>query len=127
MPKGSKILVVDDEETVLDLLSYLLTLNGYKVLTASEGIAAVNLILHEKPDLILLDVMMPGYSGFSVYNEIIMAQKVPFIFVTALTIKKVREVLPSINESLVFTKPWDDKKLLETIEKVIAGSKTLLR
>lgn len=124
MDKGKKILVVDDEESIVEILSYLLLKNGYKVFSAMDGISAVTLTFREKPDLILLDIMLPGKSGYDVYNEVMAAQRIPVLFVTALGIDKVRESVPNISESRVFTKPWDDKKLLDTIEKVLAANPT---
>lgn len=120
MSKGKTILVVDDEESIVVLLSFLLNENGYNVLTASDGISALNVTLHENPDLILLDIMLPGKSGFSVYNEIVMTRKIPVLFVTVLTLEQIRATLPMVNESHVFTKPLDDKRLLATIARILS-------
>ena len=56
---NEKILVVDDEEYILELISFNLTNNGYTVLTANNGIDAVKIAIEEKPNLILLDLMIP--------------------------------------------------------------------
>ena len=63
--KGSNflLLVVDDNQDIRDLLSHTLSLNGFEVREASEGLTALKLIHEVHPDLVLLDVMMPGLSG----------------------------------------------------------------
>lgn len=61
-----KILVVDDEQDIVDLISYNLSKEGYKVFTALNGNAAVELAEKNRPDLVILDVMMPGMDGFEV-------------------------------------------------------------
>ncbi len=61
-----KILVVDDEQDIVDLISYNLGKEGYKVSTASNGNQAVELASAVKPDLVILDIMMPGMDGFEV-------------------------------------------------------------
>jgi len=60
------ILIVDDEQDIVDLISYNLSKEGYKVVTANNGIQAVELASTSKPDLVILDIMMPGMDGFEV-------------------------------------------------------------
>ena len=57
------ILIVDDEQPIVDILVYNLEKEGYKTITASDGITAVNMALEKKPDLILLDIMLPRLDG----------------------------------------------------------------
>ena len=64
------ILVVDDEESIMDLLVYNLEKEGYNTLKAYDGITAVEMAVREKPDLILLDVMIPKLDGISVCKKI---------------------------------------------------------
>ncbi len=65
-----KILVVDDEEDVLDLAATVLETEGYKVYTAVDGEEALNLITLHKPDLVLLDIVLPNMSGLDVCRNI---------------------------------------------------------
>ena len=67
---NEKILVVDDEEHIAELISYNLISNGYKVITANNGIDAIKLAIEEKPSIILLDLMIPGKDGYDVCKEI---------------------------------------------------------
>ncbi len=64
-----RILLVDDEEDIINFLSYNLRKEGYEVLTASNGIEAVESAKNEQPDLIVLDIMMPGKDGVMVCKE----------------------------------------------------------
>lgn len=64
------ILVVDDEKDIVDLISYNLSKEGYKVVTASNGTQAVERSVSERPDLVILDIMMPGMDGFEVCRAI---------------------------------------------------------
>ncbi|MBQ9266874.1 MAG: response regulator transcription factor [Clostridia bacterium] len=78
-----KILIVDDEKAIVDILNYNLTKEGYKTVEAHDGEQAVSMAESEKPDLILLDVMLPKKDGFSVCREIRQNSNVPIIMVTA--------------------------------------------
>ena len=69
MAKG-KILVVDDEEHILELIRYNLDAAGYDVIEASDGDDAVKNAINEVPDLILLDLMLPGKDGYDVCREL---------------------------------------------------------
>ncbi|MFA7421350.1 MAG: response regulator transcription factor [Melioribacteraceae bacterium] len=84
---SAKILIVDDERDILELLKYNLTRNGYSVLTAENGKVALEK-LSLNPDLVILDVMMPIMDGFEVCSKIKMLEKyknIPIIFLTART------------------------------------------
>ncbi len=84
---NSKILVVDDEKDILELLQYNLTREGYTVITAPNGLAALEK-LSQNPDLVILDVMMPQIDGFEVCKQIKANEKfknTPILFLTART------------------------------------------
>lgn len=86
-PSQYKILIVDDVETNILLLQVLLTNEGFKVITASNGQTAIKLAKNEHPDLILLDVLMPDMTGFEVSQHlrtISQLRDIPIIFLTAL-------------------------------------------
>ena len=63
---NKRILVVDDEQDIVDLISYNLRKEGYSVFTATDGETALSLAAEQKPDLVILDIMMPGYDGFEI-------------------------------------------------------------
>ncbi|MBE3014892.1 response regulator transcription factor [Microbispora sp. NEAU-D428] len=80
----AKVLVVDDEPNIRDLLSEALSLNGFDVRTASSGRAALEAVTSERPDIIVLDVMLPDLDGFTVARRLREAQDSPLVlFLTA--------------------------------------------
>ena len=83
MEKHPVILVVDDEEPMLKLLRANLSVEGYQVVTTSNGMSALDLLEEYKPDLIILDIMMPGQDGFQVLDLIRQRSSVPVIMLTA--------------------------------------------
>src|ERR1035437_9632385 len=86
MARRKKILVVDDERDLVELIGMNLTRNGYEVLTAHDGATGLELARKQKPDMVILDVMMPGMSG----RDVTMALKsdpemaaIPILMLTA--------------------------------------------
>ena len=103
------ILIVDDEKMILNLLSCNLIKEGYNVIEATDGVQAISMAQEKKPDLILLDVMLPKIDGLSVCKRVKNMMNVPILMVTArdeeldkiitlkpVTIEKLREILPPI-------------------------------
>jgi DNA-binding response OmpR family regulator len=83
MERRFTILVVDDEETIRKLLKVNLTADGYEVITASSGEEALALMDKREPDLVILDIMMPGMDGFQTLNLIRKRSDIPVIMLTA--------------------------------------------
>jgi len=83
MEKHPLILVVDDEESILKLLRVNLGRDGYELVTASNGESALELLQERRPDLVILDIMMPGLDGFQVLGLIRQRSNVPVIMLTA--------------------------------------------
>src|SRR5215831_16008868 len=69
-PKGKRILIVEDDRLSMTLLSDFLSAHGYSVLKTSEGLEAINLARDEQPDLILMDIRLPGMSGLDVTRRL---------------------------------------------------------
>jgi len=82
-PRKASVLVVDDDVRVLRMMQRMLEFEGYRVLRASNGEAALDVFDEETPDLVLLDIMMPGMDGYSVCQRIHEFSQVPIIMVTA--------------------------------------------
>ena len=73
------ILIVDDEPSIRDLLRYNLEKEGYQIIEASDGISGVNVALEQKPDLMLLDIMLPKLDGLSVCKRVKNSLNIPII------------------------------------------------
>ena len=113
-----RVLVVDDESDFIQLLKYNLENQGFDILTASDGVQALNAARRELPDVVLVDLMLPDIDGFSVC-EILRSQpstaKVPIIVVSALDGEYVRSRGIQAGVACCFKKPVDMKELGESI------------
>lgn len=113
---GPKILVVDDEATILATLRYNLERNGYAVCTAGDGRQALSIAETEKPDLILLDIMLPALDGIEVCREIRRRSSVPVLMLTAKD-QEIDKVLGlEIGADDYITKPFSVYELLARVK-----------
>jgi len=86
MVESCTILIVDDEQTIRESLIDILTLEGFRVLAATNGLEAIELLREHQPDLILADIMMPEMNGYQFYQRVRQSQDcllIPFIFLSA--------------------------------------------
>ena len=113
-----KILVVEDEAPIRDLISINLQLVGYEVFTAEDGIIAEKFLENQKVDLILLDVMIPGIDGFSLIEKI-KEYNTPVIFVTAKesVLDRVKGLRLGAEDYII--KPFETIELLARVEVVL--------
>ena len=119
---GKKILIVEDEESLLKLESILLTTKGYLVQGVTSGLAALEAIDEEAPDLVLLDVMLPKMDGFEVCSRIKQNPATKDIPVVLLTAKKTPEDLArgqQVGADSYVTKPFKSAMVMETIEALL--------
>ena len=114
-----KILLIEDNLDVRENTEEILSLANYKVLTAANGKIGVELAQHEKPDLIICDIMMPELDGFGVLHILSKNEetaRIPFIFLTAKTEKSDIRKGMNLGADDYLTKPFDDTDLLNAIE-----------
>ena len=119
---NEKILVVDDEEHILELISFNLTNNGYKVIKANNGIDAVRLAIEEKPKLILLDLMIPGKDGYDVCREVRCnseIRNIPIIMLTAKSEELDKILGLELGADDYITKPFSVRELLARVKAVL--------
>lgn len=120
--KQAKILVVDDDEHIREVLRSLLVTQGYAVDLAVDGTAALNRLTDFLPDLILLDVMMPGLSGFDVCRQVKGVeswQHVPIILITALDSKQDLANGLDAGADDFLNKPFDNLELLARVRSML--------
>jgi two-component system, OmpR family, response regulator len=116
----ARLLVVDDEETILGLLSGSLRFAGFEVVTAANGAEALRTVAVSRPDLVLLDVMMPDGDGFEVARSLRSScQDVPIIFLTARDAVQERVAGLALGADDYVTKPFSLEEVLERIRAVL--------
>ncbi len=118
------IMIVDDSVTVRKVTSRLLERQGYDVVTAKDGVDAIEQLENIKPDLMLLDIEMPRMDGFEVLNLVRhhdMHQYMPIIMITSRTGEKHRERAFSLGVSQYMGKPFQEEELLENIDALLVA------
>lgn len=114
-----KILVIDDEEALRDLIELVLRRENFQVQTAEDGKSALQVLDTFQPDLVILDLMLPDYSGYDLCKEIVKRQAVPVIMVSAKNeiIDKVLGL--ELGAEDYITKPFDNRELIARIKVVL--------
>lgn len=115
----TKILVVDDEPTLVATLKYNLEREKYQVITAADGPAAIDAARGVRPDLILLDIMLPGLDGIEVCRILRKEMKVPIIMLTAKGTEIDKVVGLEIGADDYVTKPFGTRELLARVRAQI--------
>ena len=110
------ILVVEDEAPIVEILKFNLTKSGYRVISACDGEEGYYLAINEKPDLILLDVMLPKMDGFEVLRRVRERQSIPIIMLTARD-EEVDKILGlELGADDYITKPFSVRELLARVK-----------
>ena len=110
------ILIVDDEKPIMDILVYNLKKEGYETLEASDGITAVNIAVEKRPDLILLDIMLPGMDGLTVCKKIRNTLNIPIIMLSAKD-EEIDKILGlELGADDYITKPFSVRELMARIK-----------
>ena len=120
-----EILVVDDEKDLVGLMTKMLEFEGYNVTPAYNGYECLEKIKEKEFDLILLDIMMPGMSGWDVFSRVKkMGYVTKVIFVSVLEVSEDRKNM-LINEGLTgyLIKPFSDDELVEVVNRVLKEQK----
>jgi len=116
-----KIMVVDNEPDIVDLTRTVLELGGYNVVTAHSGEECLRILEQEEVDLVLLDIMMPGMSGWDVFNRINKRSsniKVAFLSVLEISDKR-KQVLLDEGLADYIMKPFDKDTLLGKVDRIM--------
>lgn len=121
----AKILIADDDPVIIKLLQVNLEMEGYEVIMAEDGAQAVQLAAENRPDLILLDIMMPRMDGLTARQKILETPELkdtPVIFLSAKA--QQADIQKGVDASVTeyVTKPFDPLELLEIIQQVLEGT-----
>jgi DNA-binding response OmpR family regulator len=114
---GKKVLLVDDEPGILRFISIKLRISGFCVVVASGGHEALGLLNTELPDILLLDVIMPGLDGFEVLQQLRTYSKIPVIVFSARLENAQKALKLGANDFLA--KPFDVDEMVKKIERLL--------
>jgi two-component system alkaline phosphatase synthesis response regulator PhoP len=119
MINNKRILIVDDDAKTVDLVKLYLNRDGYKVLTAFNGIDALKLARTSKPDLIVLDLMLPGIDGIELCQTLRQESEVPIIMLTAKTTEEDRLLGLNTGADDYVIKPFSPRELAARVRAVL--------
>jgi DNA-binding response OmpR family regulator len=120
--KRKRILVADDEVYIVHILEFSLNMEGYEVISATSGEEALRKAEKERPDLVVLDVLMPGMTGHEVCRRLRLDERtrdIPIIFLTARDTLADRDFGLGLGANAYITKPFGPRRLIEAIEALL--------
>lgn len=121
-----RVVCIEDEPEMIDLVRLILGRKGFRVIGANGGVEGIDAVRKEKPDLVLLDLMMPDMDGWEVYQQMKAdpeLRSIPVVVVTAKaqSIDKVLGLhIAKVDDYI--TKPFGPQELLESVEKILSNS-----
>ncbi len=119
---GKHVLLIEDEPNIIEAISFILSRDGWEVKTHSNGHDAMDVVRARSPDVIILDVMLPGKSGFDILSEIradAALGQTPVLMLTARGQTKDREMAERAGASRYMTKPFSNSEILETVRQLV--------
>lgn len=120
---GKKVLLIEDEPNIIEAVSFILARDGWEVKTHSNGHDAMEVVRLRAPDLIILDAMLPGKSGFDILTEIrgdAALGATPVLMLTARGQSKDREMAERAGVSQYMTKPFSNADVLAAVRALVA-------
>jgi DNA-binding response OmpR family regulator len=119
-----KILLIEDESVIVEAITFLLEYEGMEVVAHSDGAGAARLAASIRPDLIILDAMLPNISGFDIIAEIReddATARIPVMMLTARGQARDREAALDAGVTRFMTKPFANKEMVETVHALMAA------
>ncbi|MCX8053665.1 MAG: response regulator transcription factor [Armatimonadetes bacterium] len=116
---GPKVLVIDDEQDVCELITLYFEKAGFQVICTGDGSEGVEMVKTEKPDIVILDLMLPGVDGLDVCKEIRKTSNVPLIMLSARVDEVDRVLGLEIGADDYVTKPFSPRELLARVKAVL--------
>lgn len=122
---GRHVLLIEDEANIVEALRFILLREGWQVSTHSNGATAMDFLKSAKPNVIVLDVMLPNKSGFDILRDVradVETRDIPVLMLTARGQKKDRETAADLGANDFLTKPFSNTEIVEVIEGLGAAS-----
>ncbi len=121
MPMGKHVVLVEDEINIAEAIRFVLSQEGWRVETLASGAGAVEVIRKVMPDLVMLDVMLPGKSGFEILHELRADPAfadMPILMLTARGQSRDREMAEKAGVSRFMTKPFSNAEMLDAVREL---------
>ena len=121
---GKRVLVIEDEPNISEAISFILSRDGWEVVTHSEGADALDIIRDTAPDLLILDVMLPGQSGYDILRALRASDATAMLPVLMLTARgqiKDREMAERYGVSRFMTKPFSNTEVLASVRELVGS------
>jgi len=125
MDASARVLLVEDDATVADVVSQYLVRSGFAVTHVGEGMAAVSAARALEPDILVLDLMLPGIDGLEVCRRVRADRQVPIIMLTALGAESDRVLGLEVGADDYITKPFSPRELVLRVQSVLRRSRPL--
>ena len=119
---GKRVLLIEDEPNIIEAISFILSRDGWTVHTHEDGLTAMDKVTAYPPDLIILDVMLPGRSGFDVLRDIRaseVSRDIPVMMLTARGQAKDRELAARLGANQFMTKPFSNAEVRDSVQALI--------
>lgn len=118
---GKRVLLVEDEPNIIEAIRFILSRDGWRVDTHSDGATALEAVARSNPDVIILDVMLPGRSGFDILRELRAGegtQALPVLMLTAKGQGRDRELAEQFGADRFMTKPFSNDEVLDCVREL---------
>lgn len=119
---GKRVLLIEDEPNIIEAISFILSRDGWTVHTHEDGTSAMDKVLALPPDMIILDVMLPGRSGFDILRDLRdneVTRQTPVMMLTARGQDKDRELAMRLGASLFMTKPFSNSEVRDHVRNLM--------
>jgi DNA-binding response OmpR family regulator len=116
-----RVLLIEDEPNIIEAIRFILSRDGWRVDTHSNGETAVATVLDKRPDLVILDVMLPNRSGYDILHDLRAdetTKSLPVLMLTARGQKKDRELAEKLGVNRFMTKPFSNGEILATVREL---------
>lgn len=121
---SKKVLLIEDEQNIIEAVKFILSRDGWDVNTHSNGHDAIDAVRQREPDLVILDVMLPGKSGFDILSEIRSDQALnglPVLMLSARGQAKDVEMAVRAGANRYMTKPFSNSEVLDAVRELVAS------
>ena len=121
---GKRVLLIEDEPNIIEAISFILSRDGWTVHTHEDGVTAMDKVLATPPDMIILDVMLPGRSGFDILRDLResdVARDIPVMMLTARGQEKDRALAERLGANHFMTKPFSNTEVRDYVRNLIGA------